>query len=81
MAIFDFIEAENPAAAVRIDARIEAGIRQLLEFPESGRVGRVTGTRELIITGTAYIAAYVVLSEQIRILRVLHGAQVWPDTL
>lgn len=81
MAIFDFIERDNPAAAIRTDTKIEAGIRQLLEFPVSGRTGRVSGTRELVIAGTPYIAAYSVLSDRIRILRVLHGAQVWPDSL
>lgn len=81
MAIFDFIVQENPAAAIRIDTKIEAGIGQLLQFPESGRTGRVPGTRELVITGTPYIAAYSVLSDRIRVLRVLHGAQVWPDSL
>ena len=81
MAIFDFIEQENPAAAIRTDTKIEAGIRQLLQFPESGRTGRVSGTRELVIAGTSYIAAYSFLSDRIRILRVLHGAQVWPDSL
>lgn len=81
LAIFDFIEQENPAAAVRIDTKIELGIRQILQFPESGRIGRVTGTRELVITGTPYIAAYAVLPDRIRVLRILHGAQVWPDSL
>ncbi len=81
MAIFDFIEAENPAAAVRIDERIDASVKRLLEFRESVRSGRVAGTRELVITGTPYVAAYVVLSDRIRILRLLHGVQVWPDAL
>jgi addiction module RelE/StbE family toxin len=81
MAIFDFIEQDNPAAAIRIDTKIEASIRQLLQFPESGRTGRVPGTRELVITGTPYIAAYKVLSDRIRVLRVQHGAQIWPDSL
>lgn len=81
LGIFDFIEQENPAAAVRIDTKIELGIRQLLQFPESGRIGRVTGTRELVITGTSYIAAYAVLSDRIRVVRILHGAQIWPDAL
>lgn len=81
LAIFDFIEQENPAAAVPIDTKIELGIRQLLQFPEIGRIGRVTGTRELVITGTPYIAAYTVLPDRIRVLRILHGAQVWPDAL
>ena len=45
------------------------------------RPGRVAGTRELVITGTPYVAAYAVTAETIRILRVLHGAQRWPDEL
>ncbi|MFW8696063.1 type II toxin-antitoxin system mRNA interferase toxin, RelE/StbE family, partial [Mesorhizobium japonicum] len=28
-----------------------------------------------------YVAAYAVTAETIRILRVLHGAQRWPDEL
>jgi plasmid stabilization system protein ParE len=41
----------------------------------------VTGTRELVIVGTPYIAAYQLSTDTIRILRVLHGAQRWPDDL
>lgn len=79
--IFIHIEADNPSAAIAIDERIAAAARRLVDFPESGRPGRVSGTRELIINGTPYIAAYVVTAERIRILRVLHGAQRWPDEL
>lgn len=32
--------------------------RRLLDFPASGRVDRIAGTRELVINGTPYIAAY-----------------------
>jgi len=79
--IFDYIEAHNPAAAIVVDERIVAAARRLRNFPESGRPGRVTGTRELVVTGTPYIAAYQVTDEAVRILRVLHGAQQWPDDL
>ncbi len=81
MAMFDFIEAENPAAAIRVDERVEAAVQQLRDFPNLGRPGRVSGTRELVVTGTPYIAAYLVLPDRIRILRVLHGALVWPESL
>jgi addiction module RelE/StbE family toxin len=79
--IFTHIEADNPRAAIAIDERIAAAARHLIEFPESGRPGRVANTRELVITGTPYIAAYAVSANTIRILRVLHGAQRWPDEI
>ena len=77
--IFDYIEAENPHAAVAVDDRIRMQAQQLRQFPESGRHGRVEGTRELVIQHTPYIAAYRILDDTVRILRVLHGAQQWPD--
>lgn len=77
--VFTHIEAENSRAAIAVDKRIAAAARRLIDFPESGRPGRVAGTRELVVTGTPYIAAYAVTAQTIRILRVLHGAQRWPD--
>jgi plasmid stabilization system protein ParE len=43
--------------------------------PASGRPGRLRGTRELVVTGTPYIAAYRVVDDMVTILRVLHGAR------
>jgi plasmid stabilization system protein ParE len=34
-----------------------------------------------VIPRTPYVAAYLVDSDTVRILRVLHGAQMWPDEL
>lgn len=80
-AIFTYIEADNPSAAVLVDERIVAAVRRLIDFPASGRIGRITGTRELVIIGTPYVAAYAVAESSVRVLRVLHGAQEWPETL
>lgn len=80
-AIFDFIEQDNPRAAIEIDIRIEDQTRRLRAFPESGRIGRCTGTRELVIDRTPYIAAYCIHDDRIRVLRVLHAAQSWPEEL
>ena len=77
--IFSYIETENPRAAVHVDEAIVSAARRLVDFPESGRPGRIAGTRELVIPRTPYIAAYVAMADRIRILRVLHGAQMWPD--
>ena len=80
-AIFTFIEADNPSAALMVDERIVTAVRRLVDFPASGRIGRIAGTRELVINGTPYVAAYAVTQSAVRILRVLHGAQEWPDTV
>ena len=80
-AIFDFIEQDNPRAAIDIDTRIAEQTRRLILFPESGRIGRCAGTRELVIQRTPYIAAYRVYDDRVRILRVLHEAQSWPMDL
>lgn len=47
-------------------------------FPNMGRAGTVSGTRELVIKKTPYIAVYRVDENEIHILRVLHGSQQWP---
>ena len=79
--IFTHIEADSPRAAVAVDEHIAQAVLRLVEFPESGRSGRVPGTRELVIPRTPYIAVYALTPDCIRILRVLHGAQMWPDDL
>lgn len=79
--IFDYIAADDPVAAVKVDERISERLQELVRFPESGRAGRVAGTRELVIAGTPYIAAYRVTGRTVRVLRVLHGARMWPDRL
>jgi toxin ParE1/3/4 len=80
-AIFDYIEADSPQAAITVDDRIREQIEGLMKFPEMGRPGRVDGTRELVIQRTPYIAAYRIAGKTVRILRVLHGAQMWPEEL
>ena len=80
-AIFDYIEADSPQAAITVDDRIRQQVEELRKFPKIGRPGRIDGTRDLIIQRTPYIAAYRIAGKTIRILRVLHGAQMWPQEL
>ena len=51
----------------------------LAEFPERGRPGRKSDTRELIFTGLPYLAIYRIRGNEVEILRILHGAQNWPQ--
>lgn len=76
-----YIARDNAPAADRQVGRILAAVASLLRFPEIGRPGRRTGTRELVVSRTPYIAAYRLNGDVIEILRVLHGRQRWPDAL
>jgi toxin ParE1/3/4 len=76
--IFDFISVENPAAAKRVIASIETATRRLVDFPLSGRIGAVEGTRELVIPRLPYIAVYVVNADNVEIIAVFHAAQDKP---
>jgi toxin ParE1/3/4 len=81
IAIFDYIEADSPQAAIAVDERIREQVEVLVRFPQSGRKGRVQRTRELVISRTPYIVAYRISDDTVRILRVLHGARRWPDDM
>ena len=76
--IIDYIAQDNPRAAVHVGDEIERQVEMLIEFPNMGRIGRVEGTRELVISDTPYVVAYRVRGESVIVLRVLHGARQWP---
>ena len=78
LANLDYLEPLNPEAAVTLDDEVLKSARSLVKFPEMGRSGRLSGTRELVVPGTSYILVYKKLPDRVRILRVLHGRQKWP---
>ena len=79
--LMTYIARDSLKAAYRMHDEIRRQTSILVTNPEAGRVGRISGTRELMIAGTPYIAAYRLSSEVITILRLLHGAQRWPRSL
>jgi toxin ParE1/3/4 len=73
-----YISQDNPDAA---DGQVELIVdatRNLAEFPEIGRDGRRSGTRELVIGRTPYIVVYRIRLASVRVLAVMHGARRWP---
>ena len=81
--IFEYLLDRDPTAAVRVHAAIRDRVGLLAEQAELGRPGRVAGTRELGIARTPYLVAYTLDHhlDAVIILRVLHGARLWPDEL
>jgi len=75
----DFIAKDNPQAALEHGDRIAQYTRWLIEHPGIGRSGRKSGTRELVVNRTPFIIVYRIKGDNIELIRLLHGAQQWPD--
>ncbi|HVL70279.1 MAG TPA: type II toxin-antitoxin system RelE/ParE family toxin [Beijerinckiaceae bacterium] len=71
----------NPTAAARFADRTVREAAKLGQYPRLGRVGRVEGTRELVVAGTPYLVAYRITATEVQILAVIHGARRWPKSL
>ncbi len=76
-----YIAQENPTSAVQVVLRIIDAVELLADQPGIGRLGRVEGTRELVIAGTPFIVPYRKKGAYIEILRVYHQARKWPEIL
>ncbi len=77
-----FIAKDDPAAARKVAFAVVEAVESLLpDNPHIGRPGRVSDTRELVVSGTPYIVPYRLKAGIIQVLRVYHGARRWPDSL
>ena len=75
--IFQYIARDSVAAATKVDDAFDHQVEQLLDHPTSGRLGKLIGTRELVVHGLPYIVVYDVNLAIIRILRVIHTSRDW----
>jgi len=76
-----YIARDSPQNARLVRDRVKNAVEQLRIHPESGRPGRVDGTRELVIPHTAHIAAYRITNRTLEIIAFIHTSQEWPDDL
>jgi addiction module RelE/StbE family toxin len=73
-----YIAQNNAAAADGIVRRILRAVENLGTFPELGRAGRLTGSRELVVPRSPFIVVYSVEDRVVEVLAVIHGARRWP---
>jgi toxin ParE1/3/4 len=76
-----FIGQCHPDGAQRVVRAIFMAVRRVASDPDLGRPGRVTRTREMVVSHTPYIVAYAVIDDTVVVLAVIHTAQQWPDAL
>ena len=77
-AAVDHIALDHPQAAKNFMSQVEHQIALLRRHPHMGRVGKTTGTRELIIQRYHYIIPYRIKHDCIEIIRVFHMARQYP---
>lgn len=77
--ICDYLDEHGDAGISRRAAlTIYRSAQSLQKFPDRGRPGRIVHTRELVLANLPYIIVYTARQDAVEILRILHGAQLWP---
>jgi len=74
----DYIALENTTAAAEMFVYVKAKVDALGDFPSSGRPGRVSGTRELVIDHYPFVVPYRVVGDELHVLRVFHTRRKLP---
>jgi len=77
--IFEFLFDFNPNAAEKTDQVIESKVENLLEQPLMGVQRDIFRGRVLIIPEISMVISYWLDGETIRIMRVLHQKQKFPQ--
>jgi plasmid stabilization system protein ParE len=77
--ICDYIAESRPESARGVARSVVERLGTLTTFPRLGRSGRVRGTREIAFPPLPFVAIYDIRDEEVVVLRILHGAQRWPE--
>ena len=73
--IRDYIALTSPLAAQSVVERVLRSVDHLVAFPESGRIGQIPETREVVVPGLPYVVVYRYGEDRVDIVAVFHGAQ------
>jgi toxin ParE1/3/4 len=72
-----YIQKDSEAAARSVAKALFDAANSLNFLPSRGRIGRIPGTRELVVPGLPYIILYEVADTAIQIFHIYHGARNW----
>lgn len=75
--IVSYIGQRNYPAAEKLAAEFHAAAARLVHTPLAYRVGRVSGTREAVISRN-YIMIYRVIDDSVEIVDLIHARRKYP---
>jgi addiction module RelE/StbE family toxin len=76
----EYIARENPTAAAEMFVYVKSKVDALVDFPATGRPGRVPGTRELVIDHYPLIVPYRVTNDELHVLRIFNTRRKPPKS-
>jgi toxin ParE1/3/4 len=79
--ISKYIAKDSKTNAINLVKKLVQSVTLQLEmYPNSGRPGRVAGTREFV-AHHSYIVAYRVEKDQVLVLTFRHASRLWPEIM
>ncbi|CAG1004591.1 Toxin RelE2 [Methylophilaceae bacterium] len=75
--VWDYIAADNPQAAARMDELFSDAADRLAKHPKLGKPGKISGTRELI-PHESYRLVYEIEQKTVWVLTLVHTSRQWP---
>jgi toxin ParE1/3/4 len=78
--VAEYLQSESAGGAIKIRRRILEAVKRIGQMPNSGRIGRIQGTREAVVPQSPYIVVYQVSDHSVEILAIWHGAWLWPES-
>lgn len=75
--IFDYIAADSPRSAIKMDELFGKAAARLADHPQYGRTGRIPGTREAVVH-KSYCLVYEIEQDTVWVLALVHTARQWP---
>jgi addiction module RelE/StbE family toxin len=75
--IWDFIATDSAIAAAKMDELFSTAAERLTDYPQLGKPGEISGTRELI-PHENYRLVYEVDRHAIWVLALIHTSRCWP---
>jgi addiction module RelE/StbE family toxin len=75
--IFDYIAADSPRSAIKMDELFGKAAARLADHPQYGRTGRIPDTREVVVH-KSYCLVYEIGQDTVWVLALVHTARQWP---
>ena len=77
--VTEFYEERQEGLGKRFAKYIEKHLLLLEEQPNIGRIGKVFGTREMVLTDFPYMIVYRVRKSYVQLLLIYHQARKYPN--